>query len=68
MQSGGEELLREMEKQGVDNSGKWLQKVSSSKIAGEGNYFAKRYVDIATGKQLGYVILKETDVFAGVHS
>lgn len=68
MQSGGEDLLREMEEQGVDNSGKWLQSIHSSKIAGEGSYFAKRYVDIATGKQLGYVILKEKDVFAGVHS
>lgn len=68
MQSGGEALLEEMEAQNVDNSGKWLRSVQNSRIAGEGNYFAKRYVDIATGKPLGYVILKEKDVFAGVRS
>lgn len=66
MQDGEEELLAEMEIQEVDNTGKWLRKISASQIAGEGYYFAKRYVDINTGKQLGYVILKEKDIFQSI--
>ncbi len=66
MQDGQEALLEEMRGLEIDNSGKWLRRVESSPIAGTGYYFAKRYVDIDTGIPLGYVILKERDIFESI--
>lgn len=64
MQSGGENLLKEMEELGINRNGSWLMKIDSDvPIQGSGYYFAKQYIDIDTGKKLGYVILKADDVF-----
>lgn len=69
MQEGGEALLKEMGELGVDRNGSWLMKISSdTQIGGVGYYFAKQYVDIETGKELGYVVLKAADIFEGMEN
>ena len=66
MQRDGEGILQEMRDYEVDSHGKWFRCIGNSKIAGEGSYFAKEYIDIQSGESLGYVILKEKNVFEGI--
>lgn len=67
MGTEGKPVLSEMEALGVDKKGRWLREISAdSKIKGEGCFFAKQYVEIATGKRLGYVILKTGDIFESI--
>lgn len=68
MQSDGQELLQELEDLGVNRNGSWLTRISSeSQIKGSGCYYAKPYVDIETGREMGYVILKITDLLKDIH-
>ncbi len=67
MQKGGEALLQEMKALGIDRHGSWLMQIrTQSQIGGTGYFFAKEYVEIGTGDNLGYVILKVPGIFHGI--
>ena len=59
-----DELLQEMRDRLIDRSGSWLTRINADcKIQGEGQYYAKAYADIDTGKVKGYIIFKINDIF-----
>ena len=69
MQKDGKPLLKEMKALEINKKGSWLRSVRADcRIKGEGYYFAKQYTDIATGKSLGYVVLKISNVFESIEN
>ena len=60
-----DELLQEMRDRLIDRSGSWLTRINADcKIQGEGQYYAKAYADIDTGKVKGYIIFKINDILS----
>lgn len=69
MQKDGKPLLKEMKALEINKKGSWLRSIRADcRIKGEGYYFAKQYTDIATGKSLGYVVLKISNVFESIEN
>jgi sensor histidine kinase YesM len=69
MKENGSDILHELNKLGVDRSGRWITHLSTNlKMNNMGPYFVKKYVDIKTQKQLGYVILKPNGTFDAIDS
>ena len=69
MQKDGKPLLKEMKALEINKKGSWLRSIRADcRIKGEGSYFAKQYTDIATGKSLGYVVLKISNVFESIEN
>ncbi len=69
MQKDGKPLLKEMKALEINKKGSWLRSIRADcRIKGEGYYFAKQYKDIATGKSLGYVVLKISNVFESIEN
>ncbi len=69
MQKDGKPLLKEMKALEINKKGSWLRSIRADcRIKGAGYYFAKQYTDIATGKSLGYVVLKISNVFESIEN
>ncbi len=69
MKENGADILCELNKLGVDRSGRWITHLSTNlNMNNMGPYFVKKYVDIKTQKQLGYVILKPNGTFDAINS
>jgi Predicted signal transduction protein with a C-terminal ATPase domain len=69
MKENGANILNELNKLGVDRSGRWIMRLSSNlNMNSKGPYFVKQFVDIKTQKPLGYVILKPNNTFGAIDS
>ncbi len=63
MYTGESELLKELDSLNITRSGRWLTRINSDcKIQGQGQYYAKAYADIDSGKKMGYIIFKLNNV------
>lgn len=57
-------LYEELASLGISTDGKWINQINSAgMLQGTGQYFAKPYTDIQSGKRLGYVIIKLKSAF-----
>ncbi len=64
LSSNGEELIEQLQSMDITRFGKWMPSFDNNQLlTGDGPIYAKAYIDIATGKQTGYVILKASPIF-----
>ncbi len=69
MQDDGADTIIALQQEKVNRNGKWMRELDvSSRISGEGPFYAKKYLNIATGETLGYVILKPIDLLEDLRS
>ena len=67
LSSGGDALIRELEKLDITRYGTWLPEMQhTSLLTGDGPIFAKTYVHIDSGQQTGYVLLKASPIFESI--